>query len=112
MNTIEEIRQTIKMEIRPSSEGLDYLEAVVNRKDLDVLYSILTRCLGPAAKESGKEVNLPQEILETVDCLGGLRLDQSFFYRRDGNGMVYAALWPWASNPDKVTLKCGTTELS
>jgi len=112
VNTIEEIKQTIKMEIRPSSEGMEYLEAVVNKKDLDLLYSILTKRLGPAAKESGKEADLPQEIQETVDSLGGVRYDQSFFYKRDIKGIAYAALWPWASNPDKITLKCSVKDLA
>lgn len=111
MNMIEEIKETLGMEIRPNSKGLEYLEGVINKKDLELLHSLLEKYLGPAAKESGKEVNLPKEIQEIVDSLGGLRNEQSFFYRRDGNKVIYASIWPWASNPDKITLKSGVSKL-
>ena len=111
MNMIEEIKETLTMEIRPISQGLEYLEAVINKSDLELLGSLLKKHLGSAAKESGKEANLPKEIQKIVDSLGGLRNEQSFFYRRDGDEVTYAAIWPWHSNPDKITLKCGVTKL-
>ena len=111
MNMIEEIKDTLTMEIRPNSKGLEYLEAVINKKDLELLNSLLKKYLGPAAKESGKEANLPEEIQKIVNSLGGLRNEQSFFYRQDGNKVMYAFIWPWGSNPDKITLKSGVTEL-
>ena len=109
-NVIEEIKETLTLEIRPNSMGLEYLEAVVNKKDLELLNSLLKKYLGPAAKESGKKVNLPKEIQKLVDSLGGLRNEQSFFYRQDGNKVMYAAIWPWESNPDKLTLKSGVIQ--
>jgi hypothetical protein len=111
MKMIEEIKETLRMEIRPNSQGLEYLEAVINRKDLELLNSLLKKHLGPAAKESGKEANLPKEIQKTVDSLGGLRNEQSFFYRQDGDKVIYAAIWPWESNPNKITLKSGVNKL-
>jgi len=111
MNMIEEIKETFRLEIRPNSQGSEYLEAVMNTKDVELLHSLLKRYLGSAAKERGKEVNLPKEIEELVDSLGGLRKEQSFFYRRDGHRMIYAALWPWESDPTKITLKSGVSEL-
>jgi hypothetical protein len=111
MNMIEEIKETLGMEIRPSSKGLEYLEGVINKKDLELLHFLLKKYLGPAAKESGKEANLPKEIQEIADSLGGLRNEQSFFYRQDGNEVIYASIWPWASNPDKITLKSGVSKL-
>jgi hypothetical protein len=111
MNMIEEIKETLRMEIRPNSQGLEYLEAVINRKDLELLNSLLKKHLGPAAKESGKEANLPKEIQKTVNSLGGLRNEQSFFYRQDGDKVIYAAIWPWESNPNKITLKSGVNKL-
>jgi hypothetical protein len=110
LNMIEEIKETLKVEIRPISKGLEYLEAVINQKDLELLNALLKKHLGPAAKESGKETNLPKEIQKIVDSLGGLRNEQSFFYRQDGNKVIYAAIWPWTSNPDKITLKSGVSE--
>ena len=111
MYLIEEIKKSVKMEVRPSTQGKDYLEAVVNRKDLQSLQSILTKYLGPAAKGPGKEATLPKEIQGTVDALGGLRIDQSFFYKREGSTLTFAALWPWESNPEKITLKAGLVAL-
>ncbi len=110
-NIIEEIKGTFLMEIRPTSKGLEYLEGVINKKDLKLLNSLLKNRLGPAAKESGKAANLPKEIQELVDSLGGLRNEQSFFYKQTGNEVTYFCIWPWASNPDKVTLKSGVTKL-
>jgi hypothetical protein len=111
MNMIEEIKETLRMEIRPNSQGLEYLEAVLHKKDLELLNSLLKKHLGPAAKESGKEVNLPKEIQKLVDSLGGLQDEQSFFYRQDGHQVIYAAIWPWQSDPNKITLKSGVSKL-
>jgi hypothetical protein len=111
MSLIEVIRQALTMEIRANSQGLEYLEAVLHRKDLGLLNSLLEKHLGRADKESRKEQNLPKEIQELVDSLGGLRNEQSFFYKREGDQVIYAALWPWQSNPDKITLKSGVSEI-
>jgi hypothetical protein len=110
MNLIEELKGSLRMEIRPSSQGLEYLEAVLHKKDLELLNSLLKNHLGPAAKESGKEANLPKEIQKLVDSLGGVRNEQSFFYRQDGHQVIYAAIWPWQSNPNKITLKSGVSK--
>jgi hypothetical protein len=107
MNLIEAIKQEVQMEIRPNSDGVKYLEAVIDRKDLEVLDPLLRKHLGPPAKEPGKEGKFPEEIQGLVYSLGGLRIEQSFFYRKDGNQLIYAALWPWQSDPGKITLKSG-----
>ena len=111
MSLIEEIKKTMTLEIRSSSQGSEYLEAVIDTKDIELLHSLLKKYLGPAAKEHGEEANLPEEIRDMVDSLGGLRNDQSFFYKREGHQVIYAALWPWGSNPNKITLKCGVREM-
>ena len=107
MKMIEEIKKTLRMEIRPISKGNEYLEAVVDRGELESLHSILKKYLGAAAKEPGKEAQLPKEIQRQVDAMGGLRTEQSFFYKKEGAKVVFALLWPWESNPQKVTLKSG-----
>jgi len=112
MNMIDELKEALSMEIRPNSQGSEYLEAVIDTKDIELLNSLLKRYLGSAAKERGKEANLPKEIEEFVDSLGGLRKGQSFFYRQEGHQVIYAALWPWESDPTKMTLKSGVSELS
>jgi hypothetical protein len=111
MTLIEEIKEAMTLEIRSNPQGSEYLEAVINTKDIELLYSLLKKYLGPAAKERGEEANLPEEIQNMVDSLGGLRKDQSFFYKQEGHQVIYAAIWPWGSNPNKITLKCGVTEM-
>lgn len=111
MNIIEEIKDKISMEIRSASREPDYLEAVINAEDLELLNSLLKKHFGSAAKESGKEANLPKEIQKIVDSFGGLRNEQSFFYKRDGHQVSYVAIWPWQSNPNRITLKSGISEL-
>ena len=111
MNLIEEMKGSLSMEVRSNSRGSEYLEAVIETKDLGLLNSILRKHLGPAAKESGKEGSLPIEVQKIVDSLGGLWKDQSFFYRQEGDKVTYCAIWPWQSDPTKVTLKSGERKL-
>jgi hypothetical protein len=111
MILIEEIKKTVKMEIRTTSKEMDYLEGVVKRAQLGSLQSVLEKHLGSAAKEPGKEVKLPGEIQKKVDSMGGLRVDQSFYYKKEGSKISFAALWPWESNPEKITLKSGLAVL-
>ena len=111
MNLVEEINKTLKMEIRLTSKGGKYLEAVITLQDLDVLNSLLREHLGPATKVSGKEVYFPTKIQELVDSLGGLRIEQSFFYKQDGAQVIYVAIWPWQSDPNRITLKSGVSEV-
>jgi hypothetical protein len=112
MNLIEEIKDTLSMEIRPNSQGQEYLEAVIGTKDLELLYSLLKKHLGAALKEPGQEATLPKEIQNLVDSLGGLRDEQSFFCRQEGDQLAFAAIWPWKSDPSRVTLKSGISELA
>jgi hypothetical protein len=111
MNLVKEIEKTLKMEIRLTSKEGKYLEAVVTLQDLDLLNSLLKEHLGPATKVSGKEVYFPTKIQELVDSLGGLRIEQSFFYKQEGAQVVYAAIWPWQSDPNRITLKSGVSEV-
>jgi len=108
MNMLEELRETLEMEIRSISQELNSLEAVVRKDDLELLKSLLTRHLGSPAKEPGTKATFPKEIQGLVDSLGGLRIEQSFFYRqKEDHQVLYAALWPWESNPERITLKAG-----
>jgi hypothetical protein len=111
MNLSEEMKKTLKMEIRLTSKEGKYLEAVITLEELDALNSLLKERLGPATKVSGREVYFPTKIQELVDSLGGLRIEQSFFYRQDGAEVIYAAIWPWQSDPNRITLKSGVSEV-
>jgi hypothetical protein len=109
MTLMEEIKTSIKLEIRADSK--DYLEAVVTRQGFELLQSILTKHLGPAAKGPGQKATFPPSIQGFVDSMGGVRLDQSFYYKQEKNHILFAALWPWGSNPENMTLKCGVSDL-
>jgi len=112
MNLIQQMKAAVKMEIRASSRGTDYLEAVIGLEDLGVLHSFLEKHLGSPAKESGKEGSLPESVRELVGALGGLRIEQSFFYKQEGKEIIYAALWPWKSDPRRITLKSGVARVA
>ena len=107
MDLIIEIRENLRMEIRPNSKGSEYLEAVIWKSNLELLQSLIAKHLGPAVKGSGSETNFSVEIQKLVDSMGGLRIEQSFFCRQEGNNIFYATLWPWESNPERITLKAG-----
>ena len=111
MDLITEIRENLDLEVRPNSQGLEYLEAVVLKENLGLLISILRRHMGPALKEPGEEASLPVEIQELVDALGGLWINQSFFCKQDDRGVLFALLWPWESNSNKITVKAGAKGL-
>ena len=112
MNMIMEIRENLTMEVRSNSRGSEYLEAVIKRSDLGLLQSIITKHLGSAAKGPGEEVNFTEEIKKVVDSLGGLRIEQSFFCRLEDSSVVFAAFWPWQSDPERITLKAGGSLLN
>jgi hypothetical protein len=109
MTLFEEIKKSVNLEIRTDSK--EYLEAVVTREGLDLLQPILVRHLGTAAKGPGEEATLPPQIVKLVASLGGLRQEQSFYYKEEKKRVVFVALWPWGSNPDRITLKCGISDL-
>ncbi len=94
MNMVMDLRENLTMQIRPNSHASEYLEAVIGRKDLELLKSILARHLGPTDKEPGREADFPIAIRSLVDDLGGLRTGQSFFYRQEADHVLYAVLWP------------------
>jgi len=112
MDMIKEVRRIPGIEIRPNSKEPEYFEAVINKGDLELLLSLLRKHLGPAAKEPGKEAKLPIEIQRGVNAGGGLRIEQSFFYRKEDKQVIFATLWPWVSNPNKITLKSGIWKLN
>jgi hypothetical protein len=112
MDMIREIRDHVRMEVRSNSTSSEYLEAVIRKSNLELLQPIITKHLGPAAKEPGEEVNFSEEVKKVVDSLGGLRMEQSFYCRREDNKVVFAALWPWQSDPERITLKAGESLLN
>lgn len=105
---IESIQKDVKVEIREVSPSSDYLEGVLASDHLSSCLDVLKNILGDPAKDFGKPVGLDQSIQKAVSDFGGVREDQCLFMSSaTANQAIYAALWPWASNPKRITLKIG-----
>ena len=106
---IDALRQAIPfVEMRQASPAGDYLEGVLSRSDVERCCALLSGTFGPAAKEFGKVVKFSRQSQAVVNHLGGIRPEQCLFLKEAANRPIaFAALWPWASNPEWVTLKVG-----
>ena len=89
-----------------------YLEGVILREHLPACEALLAAGLGPAAKLFGQPPKLDRTVKAAVEKLGGVRQDQGLYFKpgADGQGM-YALLWPWGSDANRVTLKVGACKL-
>ena len=103
------LKQAIPMLVRSAPSTGNYLEGVLSRQDLQRCYALLSEAFGPPAKDFGKPAMFEPAIYKVVQGLGGVRAEQCLFLKLDGSQMAYAALWPWASDPVRITLKIGRT---
>jgi len=109
---IAALKKTIPLEVRSASASDERLEAVLSRPDLQRCYGLLTEALGPPAKEFSKAATFEPDMQRVVGQLGGIRTDQCLFLKRsEDQRVIYAALWPWASDATRITLKVGVYEL-
>ena len=108
MNFIDALKTAVPMEIRPVSTGSEYLEAVVLTRDIPALEKTLAAHLGDAHKVPGQTILFDDEMRAVVDAAGGVMIDQTLFYRKEQGRVLYAMLWPWQSDPSRVTLKAGS----
>mgnify|MGYP001618749529 CR=1 FL=1 len=106
---IDALQQAVPfVELRTASSVGDYFEGVLSREDLARCCALLSGTLGPATKEFRTIVRFSRQQQAVVDHLGGIRPEQCVFLKEEANQPIaYAALWPWASNPERVTLKVG-----
>ena len=104
---LKELRSKVPLEIRSNSIEDEYLEGVIQAKDMPVLNSILEKHLGHPLKKAGKSVSFKGEVLEVIDRIGGIRGDQTFYFCKKDDAVYFAALWPWQSDPMRVTIKAG-----
>ncbi|MFH1208105.1 MAG: hypothetical protein V1673_00925 [Candidatus Omnitrophota bacterium] len=93
--------QTLRIEeLRAQRE--EYFEAVIAKADLDPLHKILTAYFGPPLKPEGQ---LPSgEANRRAESYGGIRKDQTMYFRQDGDHSECALLWPWG-NGIRITVK-------
>ena len=106
MKLADEIQKAMEVEVR-ASEADEYFEAVFEAKDMEKLSTVAKAALGEPVKPPGKNVKLAADVEELVESMGGLRREQSFYFKKENGGYTYMALWPWQSNPSKITLKMG-----
>jgi hypothetical protein len=108
MKLVDEIKNALELEQRTPEDSEKYFEAVFQSKDTDALCAILKKHLGESLKPPGKGAKFPKEVGMLVDNIGGLRSEQSFYFKQEPGGeYIYAALWPWQSDLSKTTLKIG-----
>ena len=109
---ITTLKKTIPLEMRSASDSTEHLEGVLSRHHLPQCYTLLTEAFGPPAKDFSKAAIFEPDTQKVVEQLGGIRTDQCLFLKPAGTLRVaYAALWPWASDPTRVTLKVSVCEL-
>ena len=61
----------------------------------------------PITKPIGTRLPLMLKLNKTVQLLGGIRKDQSFFLKKTSVGEIYGSLWPWQSKPQNITILLG-----
>lgn len=107
---IATLTSSFQLEVRVAPTSGEYLEAVLRRPELSRCFDAFSAALGPPVKDFGKVGTFDRDVKRIVDALGGIRPDQCLFAKSlPGQQMVYAALWPWASDATKVTIKVGAT---
>jgi len=107
------LKQSIEfVELRTAHESECYFEAVLLRPHLSGCCDRLQQALGPPLKDFEQPVQFEPAIQRAVALLGGIQIDQCLFFARgEGQQVAYAALWPWASDATRITLKVGLLEL-
>ncbi|MDD5226039.1 MAG: hypothetical protein PHV97_02510 [Candidatus Omnitrophica bacterium] len=93
--------QTVKIE-ESRAQTEEYFEAVIAKASLDPLHKILTAYFGPALKPEGCSPS--GEANRRAKPYGGIRKDQTMYFRRDAEHCECALLWPWGSGT-RITIK-------
>ena len=102
------IQRSLPLEIRTAPPSGEYLEGVLLRDALPQLCELLAGALGRPTKDFEQKVSLSKDIQAMVNAIGGIRDDQCLFLKISTNKPIgYAMLWPWASDPQRVTIKVG-----
>ncbi len=93
--------QTLRIE-ESRAQTEEYFEAVISKEALDPLHKILTAYFGPPLKPGGHPPS--GEANRRAKLYGGIRRDQTMYFRLDGNHSECALLWPWGSGV-RITIK-------
>ena len=97
---LDEIQKINCDEIRGRTESS--LEVVVDKKNLDKIIHALEIYFGAALKPQGQRPSAESD--RYSNPYGGVRQDQTLYFRKDEKGFAIAMLWPWG-NGASVTVK-------
>ncbi len=103
------VKREISILVRSTDASEDFLDGVLLRQDLKRAQELLTQTFGLPVKAFDAPVRLDRNTNSMIRALGGIRQDQCLFLIQQEGSAVggYAMLWPWASDPQRVTLKVG-----
>ena len=94
--------------VRTAPASGDYLEGVLAAAEMERCCALLEQALGPPLKPFRTAATLEPSMRRLVERLGGIRQDQCLYLQLQADGHSrYASLWPWASDPNRLTLKLG-----
>ena len=97
---LSEVQKLDCAEQRTRTEA--YLEAVFAKDTLEPLNKLLGAYFGPPLKPEGRAPS--GEASRHAAPHGGIRKDQTMYFRLDGDLSQCALLWPWGSGT-RVTVK-------
>lgn len=80
----------------------DYFEAVILKDNLAGIIQNIEAAFGTQKLPLDKE--LPPQVQEAVNKLGGIRGNQTLNVFNNGNNIILIMLWPWGDGK-RVTLK-------
>ena len=80
----------------------DYMEIVISKEALGPLSQLLSSCFGPPLKPEGHAPS--GEANRHANPYGGIRKDQTMYFRQAEGYSEYAFLWPWGSGT-RITIK-------
>lgn len=97
---LDEIQGIKFEEMRGQTESS--LEVVVSKENLGKIVPVLEAYFGPALKPQGCQPTGESDYYSKP--YGGVRQDQTLYFRKDDKSFVIAMLWPWGSGIS-VTVK-------
>jgi len=99
----EFIDQILTIRIEESrAQTNEYFEAVISKEGLDALHKILAEYFGPPLKPEGAAPSLKAK--QIAAPYGGIRKEQTMYFRQNGEHAECALLWPWGSGA-RITIK-------
>ena len=100
VDMLESIKQIPILQLQ-EKEG-NFFGAVLKNSELKGIQEILRTFFGQPLKP--KDVLVSQDVTDLSCQYGGIRANQTLYYRKEGNNVTLAMIWPWDDN-QRFTLK-------